>query len=140
MLSPETPFPYVGSYALYCDPDAEPPQADELVRINWRREGFAMVSFPLRDGASGNKTVPFADLIDATPLSSEEAREFHDLDRALFGRVDGAVGKDGRRTRLSAKQKREAARRDALRRRTIYAPLLERLLRKARAKVERRAA
>jgi hypothetical protein len=129
MLSPETPFPYVGSYALFVDPDAPPPQADELVRINWRREGFAMVSFPLRDGASGNKTVPFADLIDATPLSSEEAREFHDLDRALFGR-----------SLRTAKQKREAARRDALRRRTIYAPLLERLLRKARAKVERRAA
>jgi hypothetical protein len=135
MLTPGTPFPYVGSYALYCDPDAEPPQADELVRINWRRsersvgEGgrsieqeFCMVSFPLRDGASGNKTVPFADLIDATPLSSEEAREFHDLDRALFGR-----------SLRTAKQKREAARRDALRRRTIYAPLLERLLRRARA-------
>lgn len=134
MLTPPATFPYPGSYALLVDQDAPYPQADELVRINWRREGWAMVSFPLRDGASGNKTVAAADLVDATPLTAEEAREFHDLDRSLFGRIDGAVGLDGRRTRLTAKQKRARARRDALRARLLAAPIMARLMLQMREK------
>jgi hypothetical protein len=124
MLSNQTPFPYPGSYALLVDPDAPAPQPNELVRINWRREGWAMVSFPLRDGASGNKVVAFADLIDATPLSAEETREFHELDRGLGGR-------DPRN--FSKGQRARAARRDALRRRIVHAPLLERRMRDMRA-------
>jgi hypothetical protein len=129
MLSPETPFPYVGSYALFEDPDAPPPQPTELVRILWRREGFAMVSFPLRDGAGGNKTVAADALTDATPLTDGEQREFHDLDRDLAGRSLRTV-----------KQRRQVARRDALKRRAIYAPLLARLLRQARRQAETRRA
>jgi hypothetical protein len=131
MLSNETTFPYPGSYALLIDEDAPPPTPDELVRINWRQirdsgsgaAEVAMVSFPLREGASGNKIVPFAQLIDATPLTAEERREFHDLDRALDGR-------DPRN--FSKAQRWRAARRDALRRRMVHAPVMERLLRTLR--------
>jgi hypothetical protein len=130
MLSPETPFPYNGSYALLVDTDRpESEQRSELVRINWRREGFVMVSFPLREGASGNKTVAFADLIDGTPLSAEEEREFHDLDRGLAGR-----------SLRTAKQKRDKARRDALRERMIYSRFLARALAEMRGQAQRRKA
>lgn len=118
MLQQQTPFPYVGSYALLIDPDARAPQAAELVRIQMRREGEVVVSFPLRDGAAGNKRVDPALLIDATPLTSAEAREFHDLDRALAGR-----------SLRTPKQKRDKARRDALHQRIVYGPALDRLLR-----------
>src|SRR3954463_8526147 len=107
MLSPATNFPYPGSYALFADPDLPYPQPAELVRIMWRRvdsdgRGFVAVSFPLRDGAGGNKVVPAGDLIDATELTPEDAREFHDLDRALFGREP---------RNLSKRQRARAARR-----------------------------
>jgi hypothetical protein len=116
LLSPETPYPYVGSYALLEDEGRT-----ELVRILWRREGWTMVSFPLRDGASGNKTVASADLIDATPLAFAEQKEFHDLDRALFGRSPS-----------TKRQKALNARRDALHRRMVWAPYMERLMRQLR--------
>ncbi len=116
MLTPETPFPYAGSYALLVDPDAAAPQAAELVRILARRPSeqgvFAMVSFPLRADASGNKVVAEAELIDATPLTQAEAREFHDLDRELHGR----------------------------RLRMIYAPRAGELMRRLRALKQRKAA
>lgn len=136
MLTPETAFPYVGSYAVYVDLDQPPPQRDELVRIQGRRTertvgeggrstetGFAMVAFPLRDGASGNKTIAAAELIDGTPLTHDEKRELADLERALFGR-----------SLTTPKQKRLAARRDALRSRAIWEPHLTRLLREHRAR------
>lgn len=123
MLTPETAFPYVGSYAVYVDLDQPPPQRDELVRIQWRREGWAMVAFPLRDGASGNKTVAAADLIDGTPLTHEEKRELVELDRALFGR-----------SLRTPRQKALKARRDALQSRAIWEPHLTRLLREHRAR------
>jgi hypothetical protein len=126
MLNAETPFPYVGSHALLNDMDLPAPQPTELVRIQWRREGFAMVAFPLRDGASGNKVVPADALVDATPLTGEEQREFHDLDRALFGR-----------SLKTPKQKRLKARRDELKLRMVFGPMMERLLREARAKADR---
>lgn len=118
MLTPETPFPYPGSYALYVDPDAAAPQAAELVRIQWRAINAVAVSFPLRAGASGNKSVPAADLIDTTPLTAAETREFHDLDLHLGGR-----------SIRTPKQKRDMARRDALRERMIYGPIMDRLMR-----------
>jgi hypothetical protein len=131
MLNPETPFPYVGSYALYVDMDQPAPQREELVRIMWRSERMVAVSFPLRSGAGGNKAVLDIGLIDATPLSFEETREFHDLDRALFGRS------------LRTKRQQAAnARRVALQRRAIWAPYMKRLLREmcARSAQQRRAA
>lgn len=132
MLSPSTPFPNVGSYALLIDSDADPKTGVELVRILERRVSVALVAFPLRDGASGNKVVPVADLIDASPLTDSETREFHDLDRALFGR-----------TRFrTPKQKQDKARRDELHSRVLYGPILDRQLRfvRAREDQQRRAA
>lgn len=122
MLIPETPFPYPGSYALHVDTDLAPQQQQaELVRIMWRREGQVAVSFPLRLNASGNKVIAADALIDATPLTAAEALEFHDLDRSLAGR-----------SLRTAKQKRQAARRDALKQHVVWAPHMERLLRRAR--------
>lgn len=131
MLAPETPYPYVGSYAMLVDLDQPGTQAAELVRIQWRRLNETVVSFPLRDGAAGTKRVDPEQLIDATPLTPAEAREYHDLDRALAGR-------SGR----TPKQKAMIARRDALRTRMIYAPVLARLLEEARGRGagQRRAA
>lgn len=120
MLVPDATYPYPGSYALYEDPDRPYPQPTELVRIMWRSERLTSVSFPLRPGAGGNKAVPADQLLDATPLTREEQREFHDLDRALFGR--------SLRTR---RQQAMKARRDALHRRTIWAPFMAGLLRTA---------
>jgi hypothetical protein len=156
MLTPETPFPYVGSYALHIDMDQPAPQAAELVRIHWRRtersvdragrstaravgqDGraneteYVMVSFPLRDGAGGNKVVAAAALIDATPLDGAETREFHDLDRLLRGRSP----------RKGSGLARKAARRDALKARMLWAPFLARRLgeHRARQASQRRAA
>lgn len=130
MLSPATPFPYVGSYALYEDPDQPAPQRTELVRILARRPdhdaAYAMVSFPLREGASGNKMVPEAALIDGTPLTDAEAREFHDLDRDLAGR-----------TLRTKRQKHRGARRDALKGRMIWSRYLARQLAELRRREER---
>ena len=155
MLQPDAPYPYPGSYALLSDPDLPAPQPTELVRIMWRRaerkvgkggrsleREFAMVSFPLRDGAGGNKVVPASELADATPLTDQETREFHDLDRALTGRFGPSVGEDGGRTRLTKRQKALKARRDDLKLRMVFAPMMERLLRTARARAaqQRRAA
>lgn len=128
MLSNETPFPYPGSYGLLIDPDAPAPQPNELVRINWRREGWAMVSFPLRGGASGNKVIAAGDLIDATPLTADEEREFHESDRALAGR-------DPRN--FSKRQRWLKARRDLFRLRMIHAPVMERLMRDMRERQAR---
>jgi hypothetical protein len=98
---------------------------------------FFLIALPMRDGAGGNKVVAFSELIDASALTAEEEREFHDLDRAQAG----WVGKDGRLIkRLSAGQKAKRARRDSLRSRIIRGPLLDRLLRFARATQQRRAA
>jgi hypothetical protein len=120
MLIPETPFPHAGSYALLVDPGARPPQPAELVRILARETMRILVGFPLRDGASGNKAVGKDDLIDASPLTPAEEREYHDLDRELRGR-------EIRTPRLKKLQ----ARRAELRVRMIYAPLMARLIRQA---------
>lgn len=124
MLTSEALYPYPGSYALYVDLDQPPPQPAELVRTQWRRvdaqgRGFVAVSFPQRDGASGNKVVPADQLIDGTPLSAEEQREFHNLDRELFGREP---------RNLSKAQRAKAKRRDALKQRTIWTRFMERKL------------
>jgi hypothetical protein len=130
MLNQPAPFPYVGSFALFEDDDGE----THLVRIQAKRPErngatervFAMISFPLRDGASGNKVVAFDQLQDGTPLTRLEQREFHDLDRALAGR-----------SLRTAKQKAAKARRDALRARILAEPIMARLVREADAKAAR---
>ena len=87
MLSPATPFPQVGSYGLYQDPALPPAERiSELVRILDRGAAVVLVSFPQREGAGGNMRVPLSDIIDGTPLTSEESREMTDLARSLVGR------------------------------------------------------
>jgi hypothetical protein len=88
MLHVDTPFPEVGSFALYQDPDLPMPERrSELARIIERGVSVALISLPLRLGAGGNKRVPLADLIDGTPLTKAEERELTDLDRSLRSRV-----------------------------------------------------
>lgn len=138
MLTPETPFPNVGSYALLIDED-QPlgQQRAELVRIHSLRlvreghghpiEKKATLAFPLREGASGNKTVPFAGLIDATPLTGAEAREMVDLDSELRGlKVRDRANKQ--------------ARHDALYSRATWAPHMQRLLDEAHNREAKRRA
>lgn len=123
MLSPATPFPQVGSHALLID-EAQPigSQRAELVRILRRyrmgADAPVTVAFPLRQGASGTKSVTVGDLIDATPLTGAEGREMVELSRQLTGmRVRGRAAKQ--------------ARHDALRNRAIWAPHMQRLLDRA---------
>lgn len=115
MIQAETPFPHVGSYALFVDP-AQPVgmQRAELVRIQRRDDEEASVSFPLRVGASSNKVVALGQLIDGTPLTADEKREHADLERHLTGR-----------TRLTPKLKAMALRSERLRKRAIYSIILE---------------
>lgn len=125
MLTPPTPFPHIGSYALLIDRDRPPPQGAELVRILGYRfkgnETFVLAAFPLRTGAGGNKEVPQGELIDFTPLSDDETAELARLAREMAGRKVGPRSTSGK-----AKQ----ARLEALRSRTIWsnyaAPLLAR--------------
>lgn len=77
MLNTPAPFPQVGSYALI-----EEEGSNQLVRILAKDQaGSATVSFPLRPGASGTKTVPTAKLLDGTPLTDGERREMNELER-----------------------------------------------------------
>lgn len=139
MLSAETPFPYQGSSALYIDRDLPPSeQRAELVRIISRRAPHlpfgetgaqSLVSFPLRTGASGNKVVPEAELIDITPLDQAERKEMAEL----FGHLLG-------RERLTPKMKRQKARHDALKNRSMWADFARPLIADARRLSEKRKA
>lgn len=83
MIKSPTAFPMVGSYALY-----EAVGLTQLVRIQYRDpegEGLATISFPGTYGASGNKIVAVADLIDGTPLTSAERAEYKRLEQKLSG-------------------------------------------------------
>lgn len=140
MLHPDAPYPYVGSYALL-----EHEGENQLVRILFRREGEVVVGLPLKEGASGNLRVDPTRLIDATPLTGKEMRDFHNLDRDLAGieaRIRRWAENDepGRCPRMTPRQKAMAERRDALKRRVVFGPILDRLLRVARAYAEQRAA
>lgn len=116
MLQVATPFPHVGSYALFIDdrlPIGE--QRAELVRIMRRpticeRGGDVAVAFPLRTGASGSMLVDDGQLIDGTALAKTEERELTDLLNYIRARVRPAADK--------------MARAEALRRRLIYSQLL----------------
>jgi hypothetical protein len=113
MIRTPAPFPQPGSYALLVDLGQT-----HIVRILSRvpDAAEAVISFPARWGASGNKTVPLADLIDGTPLTADERREM----RHLFEEADAlAAGGRAHRQRLA-----EA---NALRQRDIHSETLERL-------------
>lgn len=118
MLSPATPFPQVGSYGLYQDPTLPPAERiSELVRILELGATVALVAFPLRDGAGGNKRVPRGDLLDGTPLDSAEKKEHAELFGLLLNR-----------TNRTPKQKAQKARHDALANRAIWSGCLQRRL------------
>jgi hypothetical protein len=131
MLKTATEFPHAGSFALYVD-TAQPPrqQRAELVRIQRRYSQpagdavfeMAAVSFPLRQGASGNLTVKLDQLIDGTLLDHSERREHADLERHLKGRE-----------RLTPKLKAQLLRAEKLRSRAIFSMVLESELAKLRS-------
>lgn len=134
MLQVASPFPHVGSYALFVDdqlPIGE--QRAELVRIMRRpticeRGGDVAVAFPLRSGARGSMLVDDAKLIDGSELSKAEERELADLLRYLAGRA--------------RPDKTKAARCEALRSRLIMSGVLRIELTKlaqAKARDARRA-
>lgn len=131
MLSTPTPFPHVGSFALYIDPNLPTTQQRaEMVRI-MRVEGaadgravaspsplsearIAAIAFPNRAGAAGNRTVPLSELIDAAPLTRAEEHALTDM-----------LGDLRDRARLSPRLKAVKAQADALRSRQIHSHILE---------------
>lgn len=84
MLTAPAPFPQIGAYALFYD-DGD--RKTHLVRIQRRHGPDAVISFPLRAGASGTRTVPLADLLDGTPLTGSERAEWRRLEAELRGMV-----------------------------------------------------
>lgn len=127
MLRTPAPYPHVGSFAAFIDTDiADASQRRaELVRIagrslelegdgdTFRQVEHAFITFPLRTGSSGSRTVPLSLLIDATPLTREEERELHDIELALKGRL------------CRTKREREANERArALKERLLYSQLM----------------
>lgn len=128
MLDSNTPFPQAGSYGLF-----QAAGTTELARIMSRppategAEPFAEISLPLVYGASGNKRVPLADVLDGTPLTKGEEAEYRRLDRELAGQ--------------SRPNRTKHARLQQLRLRSIRAPMLKDLLdRLAAAHAARRVA
>lgn len=111
MLRIDAPFPQPGSYALL-DADGD----THLVRIHQSLGLCATVTFPLRPGSAGTRTVDFADLADISPLNAAEEIELAELDRRRHGPF----------TRARARQLELSGRREAAAR---AAPLLERLRR-----------
>jgi hypothetical protein len=113
MIRTPAPFPQPGSYALMADLGET-----HIVRILGRNPEarLAIISFPARRGASGNRTVPLAELVDGTPLTAEERATM----RRLFDEANALA--DGGRAQ---KDRLEKAR--ALRQREINAEQLEQL-------------
>lgn len=127
MISAPAPFPFAGSYALHVD-HALPviDQRAELVRIT-RVDGIhCTVTFPLRTGSSGIRTVMEMDLLDGTPLTQAEQVELADALREVKGRK-----------RLSSRLKALADRAEDLRARAMAAIILESELAKLRARGDR---
>lgn len=130
MLTPETPFPYPGSYALHVDTDRPAPeQSAELVRILWRTGLHTGVAYPLREGASGNRIVEHGELIDATALDHYERKELAELYRELHGRVIRSV-----------RMREKAERLERLRSRATWAVFLGQQLRKHYERTARKLA
>lgn len=125
MLAVHAPFPEVGSYGLLCVDGAT-----RLARIIARNPGdSAVVSLPELAGASGNRTVPLAQIRDGTPLSDAERAEMRHLAATPF-----ATSKPS-----PAARKRDA-RLQALRHREIDARLLTELMRGVGLNITARAA
>lgn len=114
MLRTHAPFPEVGSYGL----KAEDSQL-HLVRIIARSGDQAGIAFPLRRGASGNKTVPLAELIDATPLAAADHARLREIEQEM-GQL-ATNGKARRQRRIEA---------DALHSRDVYSRTLADLMKR----------
>jgi hypothetical protein len=99
MLSPPTPYPQQGSFALF-DEEGK----THAVRIHQHdQQGFATISFPGRIGAaSGNKRVPIEQLLDGTPLDEEERAELKALER--FVHSEGTRPSQSRAARIRRKR------------------------------------
>lgn len=82
MLDEKTPFPENGAAALL-------PEGDTRIPVSIvRREGEeALISIPGRSGASGNRRVPIADLIDPATLEGPQALAAA-VETFLIGRDD----------------------------------------------------
>lgn len=116
MLKIPAPFPQVGSFALFEDPNLPAGERRaELVRV-MRFGAGVTVAFPLRLGASGNRITELSSLIDATPLTREEERELTDLQRSL--------------ARQARPNRARIDRAESLRKRLIYSSLLATELKK----------
>lgn len=87
MLKSPATFPFPGSYALHVV--AGQP---ELVRLlEWLGNPLdagtnVLIAYPLRTGASGNTQLPLAELIDATPLNSDERIALTALEKRVAGK------------------------------------------------------
>lgn len=121
MLKVPAPFPQVGSFALFIDENL--PRGDqraELVRIMRRyrmnREAPVAIAFPNRTGATGNTTTTVDKLIDATPLTARERAEHAELERDMRKHAKAS---------LTPRLKDRLQRAEALRRRAIWATILE---------------
>ncbi len=114
MLKPAAEFPHPGSYGLLVD-DTLPvsQQRAELVRLLEVGCQVALVAFPLRFGAHGNRRVALAELKDGTPLTKGEERELADLQRHLHGR-----------DRLTPKMREQAKRAEQQRQRAIWSMVM----------------
>ena len=119
MLKVASPFPQVGSYAL-AEIDGETLLA-RIIGLSGRQSDAtaeATISLPARRYiASGNVTLPLADLIDGTPLTPEEEAEL----KALEATVPAGPSR-------SAKVKKQQARYAALRLRSINSVTLANLM------------
>jgi hypothetical protein len=114
MLKSAAEFPYPGSFALLVD-DTLPvgQQRAEMVRLLEVGCQVALVAFPLRLGARGNRRVALAELKDGTALTKGEERELADLQRHLHGR-----------DRLTSKMREQAKRAETLRERAIWSVVM----------------
>lgn len=120
MLKARQPFPQAGSYALYEGEGAQEPAR----LLNLLRGDYVQISLVERPEASGYRTVRMADLVEADPLGAVERNEMRVLSAKLHGRKRPRARDVAKRTEFDA----DLARHEALRRRDIHAPILDRLL------------
>lgn len=120
MIKSPAPFPQPGSFALH---------GEQLVRILGTDpvEQVAIVSYPLRIGATGNTRLGLSDLSDATALTPAEQAELSELGAKLAGQSrpkkadvarEKALADRVARARILEKHLAEAVRRKLLDRQT----------------------
>jgi hypothetical protein len=122
MLRTEAPFPNVGAKALLIETHRAIP-----VRILQNGEGRGksrqvLIALLDRDGSSGNRRVPLADLEDATPLTEAEQHEYIALEIELAGKARPLKAKAARleRLRLRAVHHAELERAESAARRNLH--------------------